>query len=59
MAHLDVVEALRQDWTVDPFTFTERDGWFYGRGTMDDKDEAAIWTATFDQAAARGLRARP
>ena len=47
MAHLDVVEALRQDWTVDPFTFTERDGWFYGRGTMDDKDEAAIWTATF------------
>jgi acetylornithine deacetylase/succinyl-diaminopimelate desuccinylase-like protein len=46
MAHLDVVEAQRQDWTVDPFTFTERDGWFYGRGTMDDKDEAAIWTAT-------------
>ena len=46
MAHLDVVDAQRQDWTVDPFTFTERDGWFYGRGTMDDKDEAAIWTAT-------------
>jgi acetylornithine deacetylase/succinyl-diaminopimelate desuccinylase-like protein len=46
MAHLDVVEAQRQDWTVDPFTFTERDGWFYGRGTMDDKDEAAIWAAT-------------
>ena len=46
MAHLDVVDARRQDWTVDPFTFTERDGWFYGRGSMDDKDEAAIWTAT-------------
>jgi len=46
MAHLDVVEALPQDWTVAPFVFTERDGWFYGRGTMDDKDEAAIWTAT-------------
>ena len=47
MAHLDVVDASPQDWSVDPFTFLERDGWFYGRGTMDDKDEAAIWTATF------------
>jgi len=46
MAHLDVVEASRRDWTVEPFTFLERDGWFYGRGTTDDKDEAAIWTAT-------------
>jgi acetylornithine deacetylase/succinyl-diaminopimelate desuccinylase-like protein len=46
MAHLDVVDALPQDWTVDPFRFLERDGWFYGRGTTDDKDEAAIWTAT-------------
>jgi acetylornithine deacetylase/succinyl-diaminopimelate desuccinylase-like protein len=46
MAHLDVVDAQREDWTTDPFTFVERDGWFYGRGTMDDKDEASIWTAT-------------
>jgi acetylornithine deacetylase/succinyl-diaminopimelate desuccinylase-like protein len=46
MAHLDVVDADPRDWTVDPFTFLERDGWFYGRGTSDDKDEAAIWTAT-------------
>jgi len=46
MAHLDVVDALRQDWSVEPFRFLERDGWFYGRGTTDDKDEAAIWTAT-------------
>jgi len=46
MAHLDVVEARSQDWTVPPFIFIERDGWFYGRGTTDDKDEAAIWTAT-------------
>jgi acetylornithine deacetylase/succinyl-diaminopimelate desuccinylase-like protein len=46
MAHLDVVDALPQDWTVEPFRFLERDGWFYGRGTTDDKDEAAIWTAT-------------
>jgi acetylornithine deacetylase/succinyl-diaminopimelate desuccinylase-like protein len=46
LAHLDVVEALPKDWTVDPFTFLEREGWFYGRGTMDDKDESAIWTTT-------------
>ncbi len=46
LAHLDVVEALASDWSVDPFTFLERDGWFYGRGTTDDKDDAAIWTAT-------------
>jgi acetylornithine deacetylase/succinyl-diaminopimelate desuccinylase-like protein len=45
IAHLDVVEALRQDWTVDPFTFLERDGHFYGRGTTDDKcDDAALVT---------------
>lgn len=44
MAHLDVVEADASDWTVDPFDFLERDGYFYGRGTTDDKDEAAIWT---------------
>ena len=47
MAHLDVVDALPQDWSVAPFHFLERDGWFYGRGTTDDKDEAALWTATF------------
>ncbi len=46
LAHLDVVEALPKDWTVDPFTFLVRDGWFYGRGTTDNKDEAAAWTAT-------------
>lgn len=46
LAHLDVVEALPKDWTVDPFRFLERDGWFYGRGTTDDKSEAAAWTAT-------------
>ena len=45
LAHLDVVEALPTDWTVDPFRLLERDGWFYGRGTTDDKDDAAAWTA--------------
>ena len=41
LAHLDVVEARREDWSVDPFQLTERDGYFYGRGTMDIKGEAA------------------
>ena len=39
IAHLDVVEARAEDWTVDPWTLTERDGWFYGRGTLDIKCE--------------------
>ena len=41
LAHLDVVEARREDWTYDPFKLTEEDGYFYGRGTGDIKDEAA------------------
>jgi acetylornithine deacetylase/succinyl-diaminopimelate desuccinylase-like protein len=45
LAHIDVVEANPEDWTVPPFEFLERDGYFYGRGTTDDKDEAAIYTA--------------
>jgi acetylornithine deacetylase/succinyl-diaminopimelate desuccinylase-like protein len=45
LAHIDVVEALRADWTTDPFTFLEKDGYFYGRGTMDDKAQASIWVA--------------
>ena len=46
LAHLDVVEAKPSDWSLDPFKLTEKDGYFYGRGTMDDKAEAAIWVAT-------------
>ena len=46
LAHLDVVEALREDWSMDPFTLTEKDGYFYGRGTSDIKDMAAIFTQT-------------
>lgn len=45
LAHLDVVEAKRADWTVDPFTFLEKDGFFYGRGTSDDKGMAAQFVA--------------
>jgi len=46
LAHLDVVEARPEDWSVAPFQFLERDGYFYGRGTSDDKAMASIWTAT-------------
>lgn len=45
LAHTDVVEAKREDWSFDPFVFLEKDGYFYGRGTMDDKAQAAIWIA--------------
>ena len=45
LAHTDVVEAKREDWTTDPFVFTEKDGFYYGRGTSDDKAQAAIWVA--------------
>jgi acetylornithine deacetylase/succinyl-diaminopimelate desuccinylase-like protein len=45
LAHTDVVEAKREDWSLDPFTFTEKDGYFYGRGTADDKAQAAVWIA--------------
>lgn len=47
LAHIDVVEALKADWSpdLDPFVFTERDGYYYGRGTADDKAMAAIFVA--------------
>ena len=45
LAHTDVVEAKREDWSMDPFTLTEKDGYFYGRGVGDDKAQAAIWIA--------------
>jgi len=46
LAHLDVVEAKREDWTRDPFVLVEENGSFYARGTIDDKAEAAIWVDT-------------
>jgi len=45
LAHLDVVEARREDWSFDPFVFLEKDGFYYGRGTSDDKSMAATLTA--------------
>src|SRR5437867_894028 len=47
IGHLDVVEALRQDWTTDPFAFLEKDGYFYGRGTEDMKEGDAILVTNF------------
>ena len=45
LAHLDVVEAKREDWSMDPFVFVEKDGFFYGRGTSDDKAMASQFVA--------------
>ena len=46
IGHLDVVEALRQDWSFNPFTFLEKNGYFYGRGTVDMKGDDASLVAT-------------
>ena len=43
IAHIDVVEAKREDWERDPFRMVEENGYFYGRGTLDDKAQAAVW----------------
>lgn len=62
VAHLDVVEARREDWTRDPFKLVEENGYFYARGTADTKALAAIWVDTlirFKQAnttPARGIK---
>lgn len=55
MAHLDVVEALPEDWTVPPFELTESDGWLYGRGTSDNKGGAAIIVANLIQLRREGF----
>lgn len=47
ICHLDVVEARREDWSFDPFTFLEKDGYFYGRGTEDIKEGDALLVTTF------------
>ena len=56
IAHIDVVEAKREDWTRDPFKLIEEDGYFYGRGTVDDKAQAAIWTDIFVRFARQGYK---
>lgn len=47
LAHIDVVNANRADWERDPFTLIEEDGYFYGRGAIDDKAMAAVFVDLF------------
>jgi acetylornithine deacetylase/succinyl-diaminopimelate desuccinylase-like protein len=47
LCHIDVVQALRSDWSTDPFQFVEKDGYYYGRGTQDMKDSDAALVFTF------------
>ena len=56
LAHTDVVEARREDWTTDPFLFIEKDGYYYGRGTADDKAQAAVWVANLIRYKREGFR---
>ena len=58
LAHIDVVEAKREDWTRDPFTLIEEGGYFYARGTMDDKAQAAIWVDLLVRFKAEGYKPR-
>ena len=56
LAHLDVVPANPADWSVEPFKLTERDGYFYGRGTSDDKYMAASFVASLIRYRQEGYR---
>jgi acetylornithine deacetylase/succinyl-diaminopimelate desuccinylase-like protein len=56
IAHLDVVEARRSDWTTDPFRLVEQDGYFYGRGTQDMKGSDAILVTTLMRFQREGYR---
>lgn len=55
LAHMDVVTANRADWIRDPFQLVEENGFFYGRGTWDIKQEVALITATFLRLKAEGF----
>ena len=58
LAHLDVVEAKREDWTRDPFTLVEENGNFYARGAADDKAMASIWVDTLVRYKKEGFKPR-
>ncbi|HEX5343407.1 MAG TPA: M20/M25/M40 family metallo-hydrolase [Duganella sp.] len=58
LAHIDVVEAKREDWTRDPFTLIEEDGKFYARGVVDDKAQAAIWADSLIRFKQEGYKPR-
>jgi acetylornithine deacetylase/succinyl-diaminopimelate desuccinylase-like protein len=56
LAHLDVVPANPEDWSVDPFSFLEKDGYYYARGTSDDKFMAAAFVANMMRYRQEGYR---
>ncbi len=56
MAHMDVVEARREDWSRDPFRLGEEGGYFYGRGTYDNKQGVAAVTTALLRLRAEGFR---
>ncbi|HEX4242704.1 MAG TPA: M20/M25/M40 family metallo-hydrolase [Steroidobacteraceae bacterium] len=58
LAHIDVVEAKREDWARDPFKLVEENGTFYARGAIDDKAEAAIWVDTLIRYKQEGFHPR-
>jgi acetylornithine deacetylase/succinyl-diaminopimelate desuccinylase-like protein len=55
LAHMDVVEARAEDWERDPFLLVEENGYFFGRGTADVKNEVALISATFLRLKAEGF----
>ncbi|MFL6843626.1 MAG: M20/M25/M40 family metallo-hydrolase [Allosphingosinicella sp.] len=56
MAHMDVVEAKPEDWSMDPFTFVEKDGYYYGRGTSDIKEGVTAVTVALLRLKAEGFK---
>jgi acetylornithine deacetylase/succinyl-diaminopimelate desuccinylase-like protein len=58
LAHIDVVEAKREDWVRDPFKLVEEDGWFYARGATDDKAMAAVFTDSLIRYQTEGFKPR-
>jgi len=58
LAHIDTVEAKREDWTRDPFRLVEENGNFYARGAIDDKAEAAMWVDTLIRLSEAKIRPR-
>ena len=56
IGHLDVVEVQREEWSTDPFKLVEKDGYFYGRGTADMKNDDAIMVATLIRLKKEGFR---
>lgn len=58
LAHIDVVDARREDWERDPFTLVEENGFFYARGSADDKAMAAVWVDLMVRLRQEGLRPR-